>query len=101
LESASPDVPGAYGTPLADAILHGREQSVASLLKHGARSTGLSNMDPLEMAITLERPEILQILLDAGFRASSRHLELAREQPAKRDQLVRILTGAISKRPGK
>jgi hypothetical protein len=98
---ASTDVRGAYGTPLADAILYGREQSVASLLKHGARSTGISNMDPLEMAITLERPEILQILLDAGFRASSRHLELAREQPEKRDQLVRILVGAISKRQGK
>jgi hypothetical protein len=98
---ASPDVRGAYGTPLADAILYGREQSVASLLKHGARSTGISNMDPLEMAITLERPEILQILLDAGFRASSRHLELAREQPEKRDQLVRMLVGARSKRQGK
>lgn len=98
---ASPDIRGAHGTPLADAILYGREQSVASLLEHGARSTGLSNMDPLEMAISLERPRILQILLDAGFRASSRHLELARKQPEKRHQLVQILIGAISKRQGK
>jgi hypothetical protein len=86
---------------LSNFVVYGREQSVASLLKHGARSTGIANMDPLEMAITLGRPAILQSLLDAGFRATSRHLELAREQPEKRDQLIRILAGAISKRQGK
>jgi hypothetical protein len=77
-----------------EAIWRGTDESVAILLRHGAK-LNIGNSDPIMEAVNYGYVSKLKIIIKSGLRPEQKHLDAARMKRNANPEIIRILETAL------